>query len=65
MTSGYKGSIAETLTGTIQNSYSTAQLDAGWNTVGGMVGILDGGLVRNCYYAGELEMMNGELQQMQ
>lgn len=59
VTSGYKGSIAETLTGTIQNSYSTAQLDAGWNTVGGMVGILDGGLVRNCYYAGELEMMNG------
>ena len=27
VTSGYKGSIAETLTGTIQNSYSTAQID--------------------------------------
>lgn len=59
VTGGYKGSIAETLTGTVQNSYSTAHIVDNWNTVGGLVGTLAGGQVRNCYYAAELEMMNG------
>ena len=59
VTSGYVGSMAWTLTGTIQNSYSTAKIDAGWNTVGGLAGTITGGTIRNCYYAAELEMMNG------
>lgn len=59
VTGGYQGSIAETLTGTIQNSYSTVHIVDNWNTVGGLVGTLAGGQVRNCYYAAELEMMNG------
>lgn len=59
VTSGYGGSMAWTLTGTIQNSYSTAKIDAGWNTVGGLVGTISGGTIQNCYYAAELEMMNG------
>lgn len=59
VTAGYKGSIAETLTGTLQNSYSTAHIEDNWNTVGGLVGTLAGGQVRNCYYAAELEMGNG------
>ena len=55
----YKGTIAENLTGTIKNSYSTADVESSWNTVGGLVGTISGGKVRNCYFAGSLEMMNG------
>ena len=59
VTSGYRGSIADNLTGTIQNSYSQAKINDNWNTVGGLAGTIKGGTVRNCYYAAELEMMNG------
>ena len=59
VTSGYRGSIADNLTGTIQNSYSQAKINDNWKTVGGLAGPIKGGTVRNCYYAAELEMMNG------
>ena len=59
VTSGYRGSIADNLTGTIQNSYSQAKINDNWKTVGGLAGTIKGGTVRNCYYAAELEMMNG------
>ena len=49
-----KGSITDNLTGTIQNSYSTVTInDEGMlEEVGGIVGVLDGGSILNCYYAG-------------
>lgn len=49
-----KGSITDNLTGTIQNSYSTVTInDEGmFEEVGGIVGVLDGGSILNCYYAG-------------
>ena len=59
VTCGYVGSMAHTLTGTIQNSYSTVKINDNWNTVGGLAGTITGGNIRNCYYAAELEMMNG------
>ena len=59
VTSGYGGSMAWTLTGTIKNCYSTVKINDNWNTVGGLVGTISGGTVQNCYYAAELEMMNG------
>ena len=59
VTKGSVGSMAWTLTGTIQNSYSTVKINDNWNTVGGLVGTITGGTIHNCYYAAELEMMNG------
>ena len=59
VTKGSVGRMAWTLTGTIQNSYSTVKINDNWNTVGGLVGTITGGTIRNCYYAAELEMMNG------
>ena len=49
-----KGSLADTLTGTIRNSYSIVNIDDGdtWSDVGGMVGTLTGGSIENCYFAG-------------
>lgn len=48
-------SIAVELTGTIQNSYSTAQINAEfWDTLGGLVNKIAGGTIRNCYYGGTL-----------
>ena len=41
VTSGYRGSIADNLTGTIQNSYSQARsAQPNWNTVGGLAGTI-------------------------
>ena len=59
MTTSYGGSMAWKLTGTIQNCYSTVSIKDNWNSVGGLVGILDGGIIRNCYYAATLEMNGG------
>ena len=59
MTTSYGGSMAWKLTGTIQNCYSTVSIKDNWNSVGGLVGILDGGIIRNCYYAAALEMNGG------
>ena len=49
-----KGSITDNLTGTIQNSYSTVTIndEEMFEEVGGIVGVLDGGSILNCYYAG-------------
>lgn len=45
------GSIASTLSGTIQNCYSRAGIaEADGQNVGGLVGILDGGTIKNSYY---------------
>ena len=51
------GSMAVTLTGTIQNSYSTASIKQdGWiGEPGGLVGILNGGSIKNSYFAGKVE----------
>ena len=50
----HKGTLADTLTGTIRNSYSIVNIDDGdtWSEVGGLVGTLTGGTIQNCYFAG-------------
>lgn len=51
--SGVSGSMAVKLTGTIQNCYSTVNLTtSGWDDVGGLVGTMTGGTLRNSYHAG-------------
>lgn len=51
--SGFSGSMAVTLSGIIQNCYSVADLTtSGWDEVGGLVGTLSSGVIRNSYYAG-------------
>lgn len=58
------GSIAVTLTGTIQMCWSTANLKlSGWmGEVGGLVGEISGGMVSNSYFAGSIDsMMSGGL----
>ena len=54
VSSDHKGAIADTLTGTIRNSYSVVNIDDGgsWSEVGGLVGTLTGGTIENCYFAG-------------
>ena len=54
VSSNHKGAIADTLTGTIRNSYSVVNIDDGgsWSEVGGLVGTLTGGTIENCYFAG-------------
>lgn len=47
------GSMAVTLSGTIQNCYSTVDVNiSGWTDIGGLVGYLNGGSIRNSYYGG-------------
>lgn len=55
------GSMAETLSGTIQNCYSTADIKLdGWEgEIGGIVGTLDGGTIQNTYFAGKITSMFG------
>lgn len=55
------GSMAETLSGTIQNCYSTADIKLdGWaGEIGGIVGTLDGGTIQNTYFAGKITSMFG------
>ena len=50
----HKGALADTLTGTIRNSYSVVNIeDTGFmSEVGGLVGTLTGGTIQNCYFAG-------------
>lgn len=53
----YFGSMAITLTGTIQNCYSTADISAGDNFLSepsGFVGTLTGGKILNSYFAGKM-----------
>lgn len=51
--SSVDGSMATTLSGTIQNCYSLAKLSAsGWDEVGGLVGTMADGKIYNCYFAG-------------
>lgn len=55
---GVSGSMAETLSGTIQNAYSTVDINtSGWSDIGGLVGKLQGGTIRNCYYGGTSSAM--------
>ncbi len=56
------GSMAETLSGTIQNCYSTAdiKLNGFEGEIGGIVGTLDGGTIKNTYFAGKISSMFGE-----
>lgn len=56
------GSMAETLSGTIQNCYSTADIKLEWydGEIGGIVGTLDGGTIQNTYFAGKISSMFGE-----
>ena len=51
------GSMANKLSGIIQNCYSTASLNLnGWSgEVGGLVGTLSGGTIRNSYMAGNMK----------
>lgn len=53
------GSMAVTLTGIIQNCYSTASLKLnGWmGEVGGLVGTINGGRIYNSYFAGTISSM--------
>ena len=56
-----QGSMANTVTGTIRNCYSTANSEAasGWmDTIGGLAGNLKG-TVQNCYFAGSTDSMGG------
>ena len=56
-----QGSVANTVTGTIQNCYSTASSQAAsdyMDTIGGFVGSLQG-TVANCYFAGNTDMFGG------
>ena len=48
------GSMANTVSGTIVNSYSTAKIKAttDWGGVGGLVGTMSGSTISNCYFAG-------------
>ena len=48
------GSMANTVSGTIVNSYSTAKIKAttDWGEVGGLVGTMSGSTISNCYFAG-------------
>lgn len=58
----YLGSLAVSLSGTIQMCWSSASLNlSGWSgEVGGLVGKLEGGTVRNSYFAGAITaMMSG------
>lgn len=50
------GSVAMTLTGTIRNSFSTASVAASgfMDDVGGFAGNVNGGMIKNCYYAGSV-----------
>ena len=50
----HKGVIADTLTGTLRNSYSVVNIvDEGFmSEVGGLVGKLTGGTIQNCYFVG-------------
>ena len=51
--SGVFGSIAVNLSGIIQNCYSLVNLSSsGWDDVGGLVGNLNGGNIKNSYFAG-------------
>lgn len=52
-------SMAVTLTGTIQNCFSTAalKLEGFMGEVGGLVGTLTGGTIRNSYVAGDIDAM--------
>lgn len=50
---GTFGSMAVNLSGVIQNCYSLANLSSdGWDDVGGLVGNLNGGTIKNSYFAG-------------
>lgn len=53
------GSMAITLSGTIQNCYSTAsiKLDGWMGEVGGLVGTLNGGKIKNSYFAGSINSL--------
>ena len=53
------GSMAVTLSGTIQNSYSVASIKlSGWmGEVGGLVGTLSSGTIKNSYFAGTIDSM--------
>lgn len=56
-----QGSVANTVTGTIQNCYSTVSSNAAsdyMDTIGGFVGNLQG-TVTNCYFAGNTDMFGG------
>ncbi|MFR6562662.1 MAG: hypothetical protein ACLUR5_12470 [Eubacterium ventriosum] len=46
--------MANTVSGTIVNSYSTAKIKAttDWGEVGGLVGTMSGSTISNCYFAG-------------
>ena len=50
----HKGVIADTLTGTLRNSYSVVGIkdDGFMSEVGGLVGKMTGGAIQNCYFAG-------------
>ena len=50
----HKGVIADTLTGTLRNSYSVVGIkdDGFMSEVGGLVGKMTGGTIQNCYFAG-------------
>ncbi|MBD9054978.1 MAG: DUF4430 domain-containing protein [Eubacterium ventriosum] len=51
------GSMANTVSGTIVNSYSTAKLKPTTDTgdLGGMVGTMSGATISNCYFAGTID----------
>ena len=53
------GSMAVTLTGTIQNCYSTAKIKlSGWTgEVGGLVGTFQSGAIKNSYFGGSIDSM--------
>lgn len=53
------GSMAITLSGTIQNCYSTAKIKlTGWaGEVGGLVGTFRSGAVKNTYFGGSIDAM--------
>lgn len=52
------GSMAVTLSGTIQNCYSTAKLKlSGLDDAGGLVGIFQSGAIKNSYFGGSIEAM--------
>lgn len=53
------GSMAVTLSGTIQNCYSTAKIKlSGWaGEVGGLVGTFQSGAIKNSYFGGSIDSM--------
>lgn len=56
-----QGSVANTVTGTIQNCYSTASSQAAsdyMDTIGGFAGNLQG-TITNCYFAGNTDIFGG------